>query len=219
MNDFDYDVKQKKNIARSARYVKNGSKSRKCNLPSDGMTEKEWKEKNGVVTSYSMNAPMTWETFVSMPKELQGEYIFGLAETYHPSQRQIAEMFRVNREKCAKRIRDLGVWPYALHDSRATDEQKAAWVRFLGNWNMGVVMQKEDAPKIEKVVEKKEEKKEEKVVVPRIKENVRKVRIDKGSITLSGTAKEVMEKLCSILDIGEYLMTIEFSEVLYKEEK
>jgi len=75
MNDFDYDVMQKKRIAHSARHMKRGSKSRKCTLPSDHMTDAEWKRRNGTVNTYNMNLPMTWEAFKALPHDLQQMYL------------------------------------------------------------------------------------------------------------------------------------------------
>lgn len=40
MTDFDYDVKQRRELARAAKYRKRGSKSKKCTLPSDYLTQK-----------------------------------------------------------------------------------------------------------------------------------------------------------------------------------
>lgn len=55
MNDFDYDCLQKKRLARQARYRKCGSKSRKCPLPTDNMTQEEWKERCGEVLTIKLN--------------------------------------------------------------------------------------------------------------------------------------------------------------------
>lgn len=78
MNDFDYDAMQKKRIARGAMHKKGGSRSRKCGLPSDHLTKKQLEERNGPVMSYSMNLPMDWETFKSMPTDLQQTYLDSL---------------------------------------------------------------------------------------------------------------------------------------------
>lgn len=202
MNDFDYDIRQKKNIARSARYVKNGSKSRKCSLPSDGMSRREWNERNGEIVNYNMDSPMDWNTFDSMPKDLQGEYIFGLAEKYHASQRDIADMMGVGRSKCYIRIKELGVWPFGQRTGeRASKEQKAAWSLFLGNW-MGKVSAEEPV-KEKPVIEKKECKVVEK------KESER-VKIDKGSLSFSGKTKDIADAILRILGEGKYIVNIDF---------
>lgn len=45
MNDFDYEVLQKKRLARQAFHKKGESKSRKCPMSTDRMTRKQWIEK------------------------------------------------------------------------------------------------------------------------------------------------------------------------------
>ena len=52
MNDFDFDVLQKKRIARGAYHRKNGSKSKRCTLPSDYLTAAEKRKLNGEVMDY-----------------------------------------------------------------------------------------------------------------------------------------------------------------------
>lgn len=68
MNDFDFDVKQKKDIARSARKKISGSKSRRCRLPHDGLSPTQLAALNGPVKSYKLGQPMDWATFNMMPE-------------------------------------------------------------------------------------------------------------------------------------------------------
>ena len=85
MNDFDFDVLQKKRIARGAIHKRNGSKSRRCSLPSDNMTAAEWKRRNGEVKTYALNEPMSWPDFKSMPLDLQQQYINNLQNRFNVS--------------------------------------------------------------------------------------------------------------------------------------
>lgn len=82
MDDFTYDIVQKKRIARGARHKKNGSKSKWCHLPSDNLTAKQLKERNGPIMSYALNVPMDWETFKSMPLDLQQTYLDNLGSRF-----------------------------------------------------------------------------------------------------------------------------------------
>lgn len=86
MNDFDYDCMQKKRIARGAfahiRWKRGG-----CTLPSDLLTAKQRKEKNGEVKSYNISRPMPWCEFKVVPDDLKREYLrnmqsYGAAATY-----------------------------------------------------------------------------------------------------------------------------------------
>lgn len=73
MNDFDYDCMQKKRIAMGA-FAHINRKRGGCSLPSDTLTEKQRKEKNGEVKSYNITRPMPWPEFKAMPEDLKREF-------------------------------------------------------------------------------------------------------------------------------------------------
>lgn len=73
MNDFDYDCMQKKRIAMGA-FAHINRKRGGCSLPSDTLTEKQRKEKNGEVKSYNITRPMPWYEFKAMPEDLKREF-------------------------------------------------------------------------------------------------------------------------------------------------
>ena len=82
MNDFDFDAMQKKRIAKNAFRKRNGSKSRRCTLPSDYLTAAQRKELNGDVKEYNLDKPMSWEAFKAMPLDLQQSYINGVQSRF-----------------------------------------------------------------------------------------------------------------------------------------
>lgn len=97
MNDFDFEVKQKKTLVASARRKKNGSKSRACSLPSDNLTPAQIRKLSGEVQQWNLNAPMDWETFKTMPKDLQAEYLRHLNERFGVGPATIGrELFHVS---------------------------------------------------------------------------------------------------------------------------
>lgn len=77
MNDFDYDVMQKKRLAhnkfRNAKYKHGG-----CHLPHEDLTPAQIKRRNGPMMTYNLNLPMSWESFRTMPQDLQQQYLEGL---------------------------------------------------------------------------------------------------------------------------------------------
>lgn len=133
MNDFDYDVMQKKRIASGDRYRKRGSKSRKCSLPSDNLTEAQLRKLNGPAQSYQLGEPMTYAAFKTLPEDLQREYLLYLHENYGATNDMIARMFGMTTVTTQK-IRDqLGLnWdsPRNLTQEQRTDRAKA-WQAFL----------------------------------------------------------------------------------------
>lgn len=132
MTDFDYDCLQKKRIAHQAKYRKRGSKSKKCNLPSDRLTHKQWKDKCGPVITYNPNKPMNWEDFKKLPVDVQARYITNLQQNYGVTAVDLGNMFGVRALTVRKHAESnkLGVeFPrgHAMNASR-----KEAWARFIG---------------------------------------------------------------------------------------
>ena len=95
LSDEEYiyrqDIKEKKAAGRGIYSKKNGSKSKKCTLPSDYMTRKEKMAMNGEVMSYNPNAWYTWEEFKKLPMEYQIKYVNSLLTRYNCSFRSIAK--------------------------------------------------------------------------------------------------------------------------------
>ena len=75
MNDFDYDVMQKKRIARGAFSRKGTVNQKGCRLPHENLTKKELNKLNGEVKTVGLNDKVTWEFFKAIPKDLQEEYL------------------------------------------------------------------------------------------------------------------------------------------------
>lgn len=109
MNDFDFDVMTKKRIARGASARKCGSKSRRCTLPSDYLTDAQKKARNGKMSTYNLSKPMTYEQFKLMPRDLQREYLLKLRNDMHASARVIAQMFGCSDETVRVAIHNLGI--------------------------------------------------------------------------------------------------------------
>ena len=102
MHDFDYDVLQKKRIARNAKYQKNGSKSKKCTLPSDYLTAKEKRALNGEVKTYCLSKPVSWNEFKEMPYNIQEEYVTKLHERFQVTMVDLGYLFgRSGKTICA----------------------------------------------------------------------------------------------------------------------
>ena len=146
MTDFDYDVKQKKDIARSAGKKISGAKSRRCSLPHDGLNSKQLEALNGPVKSYNLSKPMTWAELKAMPAELQKEYLRKLGVRFSPSSYALAEMLGTTHTTVGRLLRDLGLSRPKGH--RMTEGDKKAWEFFLADVEAPVA--EEQAPEIEK---------------------------------------------------------------------
>lgn len=169
MHDFDYDAMQKKRIARGAMHMKNGSKSKKCSLPHDGLTPAQLRRLNGPVSTYKLDEPMTRESFGAMPKDLQKKYLEYLQETYRANDTMIGKMFGVTNGAVYLIRKRLGVASNGTTrlSAKETEIRDAKWEAFCN----GVVGGKPGEPgepkeeSVEDVVEQSEQLPDEQPVV------------------------------------------------------
>ena len=158
MHDFDYDVMQKKCIARGASHMKRGSKSKKCTLPSDYLTAAQKRRLNGPVSTYKLDEPMNWESFKAMPEDLQKKYILNLQETYQTTDEMLSMMFGKSNVTVGKCRVSLGIG--GLGHSKISHEEKivrnAKWNAFC-NGVVGGKPSEIKEPKKVKEIESEEE--------------------------------------------------------------
>lgn len=137
MNDFDYDVLQKKRIAAGARRMKRGSRSKRCSLPSDNLTPAQLKRRNGPVSTYKLDEPMRWDDFKAMPVDLQKQYLTNLVETYGATNEMLGDMFYVHPTHVGAVKKALGVVSHNPH--RLIGEKKAIRDQMWAAFCNGVV--------------------------------------------------------------------------------
>lgn len=131
MNDFDYDVLQKKRIANQARYRKCGSKSKKCPMSTDYMTRKQWEKRCGEVMTYQLRKPMIWKDFKAQPAHIQKLYIEDIVNTYHATATDLARMFGVTSATVLRCCGDDGLQIHFVKGKRMNKEQQERFERFL----------------------------------------------------------------------------------------
>ena len=87
MTDLEYvynkDIRERKQAGRGIFSKKNGSKSKKCTLPSDNMTKKERNAMNSEVKNYDLKKFYRWEDFLDMPEDIQLQYINSIINRYN----------------------------------------------------------------------------------------------------------------------------------------
>ena len=137
MNDFDYDVLQKKRAAAGARRMKRGSRNKRCSLPSDNLTPAQLKRRNGPVSTYKLDAPMRWDDFKDMPVDLQKQYLTNLVETYGATNEMLGDMFYVHPTHVGAVKKALGVVSHNPH--RLIGEKKAIRDQMWAAFCNGVV--------------------------------------------------------------------------------
>ena len=101
---------EKKKIAHSSHNRKTHcGKGGRVKFPSDYLSKKELKAMNGDVKSYSLNKPMTWEEFRSMPQDLQIMYIKKLRNEFGVPDSVLGKAMGVCRSSFSKAMRDLNL--------------------------------------------------------------------------------------------------------------
>ena len=127
---FLSDVREKKSSGRGAYHRRRGSKTKHVSLPSDHMTEAEWKRRNGKVTTYQLGAPMTWEEFRKMPQDLREQYVRLLHKRYGVSRAVLAEAFGVSDSGLRRFLIDCDLSDIFRSGSKMKQADKEAFLAF-----------------------------------------------------------------------------------------
>ncbi len=131
--EFVTDLREKKSIARSARGRKTHcGMGGRVKLPSDNMTNKEWKAMNGKVESYRLNEPMTYEEFKKMPDDLKIAYVKALVKKFNVPMSRIAEMLGTKQNTFSFAMRSIGYSAGCRSGKEMWDQE--GWI----NWCNGV---------------------------------------------------------------------------------
>lgn len=129
MNDFDYDVLQKKRIAASAKH--RVGRTRKMTFPHELLSRKERAALNGPIKTYNLTQPMTRKEFYAMPEDLQKTYLLNLMNKYGATDGMIGAMFGVTGSAVQLLRKRLGVPGRGRGNRIPTGEAYAMWEAFL----------------------------------------------------------------------------------------
>lgn len=147
---FSDDVREKKRLARQARYRKCGSKSRKCNLSSDRLTKKQWLERCGRTVTYNFKKPILWQDFCELPIHIQKEYLLNLIGEYQTTASDLAKMFGITPKTVTKHCEHEEIGIRFSPGKRMSKEKRRAFEKFCCTANHQeevVVAKKEPEPK------------------------------------------------------------------------
>ena len=164
MTDEEYIFRQtsaeRKKIGYGDKHKKRGG-GRYVRLPSDHLSKKEKEKMNGEVTSYNMNAPVSWEAFKRWPQDLACEYIRRLEEAYNARTEDIAGMMGIGMWSLQQYRKKIG-FPARVGGKRRPLD-KDGWAKFIGANEFAPETLVESSPEVAEKVEppeKKEEKQE-----------------------------------------------------------
>lgn len=209
MNDVEFilkeDIKAKKQAGRGYYHKKNGSKSKKCRLPSDSLSKKEIEKMNGECKLYNLNKPMNYSNFCAMPVDLRIKYLEMLRDKFGANQTEISKMMGVADTTLAcHRAKFLGSKPvFKRYKHSRLDVE--AWNRFVnGEEHKDTVVAEPD----EEVVDNSNE-------FGYLPSNlIPKADIVNGSMNLKGKAEDIFRKMTDILGgENEYEIYVCFKSV------
>lgn len=218
MNDVEFilkeDIKAKKQAGRGYYHKKNGSKSKKCRLPSDHLSKKEIEKMNGECKVYNLNKPMNYSNFCAMPVDLRIKYLEMLRDKFGANQTEISKMMCVAvttlSSHRAKFLDGKPVFKSYKH-SRLDLE---AWNKFINGEEDkdAVVAEKEEMTTSDnKKVE--DDNSADTTCLP-YNRVVTKADIVNGSMNLRGKADDIFRKMTDILGCeNEYEIYVCFKSV------
>lgn len=132
MNDFEKEVREKKSIASGARHRVNGSKSKRCTLPSDYLTPAQIRELNGKMESMNVNKPITWAELAALPPSMAKEYCKTLHRVHKATIRGAARMLGIAHMSYRAFLERIGAdIPRTHGHPRKQDVETFEW--FCGN--------------------------------------------------------------------------------------
>ena len=215
MNDVEFilkeDIKEKRQAGRGYYHKKNGSKSKKCRLPSDSLSKKEIEKMNGECKVYNLNKPMNYSNFCAMPVDLRIKYLEMLRDKFGANQTEISKMMGVavttlSRHR-AKFLDGKPIFKSYKH-SRLDVE---AWNKFInGEEDKDTVVAEPD----EKSVDTCSVDDSTGTTFLPYNKVVSKADIVNGSMNLRGKADDIFRKMTDILGCeNEYEMYVCFKSV------
>lgn len=215
MNDIEFilkeDIKKKKQAGSGYRYKKNGSKSKKCSLPSDNLSKKELNKMNGECKVYNLSEKMNYSNFCAMPFDLQVKYLEMLRDKFGANQTDIAKMMNVAPSTLAshryKFLNNKPVFPSSNRPRLDND----AWNRFInGEKAEDTVAAEPD----EKLVDACSVNDSADTTFLPYNKVASKADIVNGSMNLKGKAEDIFRKMMDILGCeNEYEIYVCFKAV------
>lgn len=195
---YNTDIKDRKRTASGARAKKGGSRSRRCSLPSDNLSEAQRRKLNSSVFSIKINQPMDYALLKTLTPTLQFLYLSHLIDEHKSRRVDLCSM--------------LGVAPCTFHRLQQGLPGKLAWKykkkKPAPEWEafMATGYQTESIPPIlpkapQEAVTAQEPSS---VVSPPV--------VLSGSVTVRCTASHVLDALLRLIDDPEreYTFTVSF---------
>ncbi len=214
MTDAEYLFKSQsaelKRTGRGAYNRKGGSRSKRCSLPSDNLTEAQKRRMNGEVMSCKLNEPMSWKEFRKLPTDVQALYIIHLRDEYGARNTDIAKMMGVERSHLSRHI-SANLPKLKKSPGGVSKYEDPRWTEFVKKNEIGVIETITVEVPGESIEPIEPEAPDEK---PMPEKRTIPLRVLSGKLNFSGNAGAIFTKANLLFDSAkEYDIKIIFKEV------
>lgn len=202
---YKSDIRERKGMASGARGVKNGSRSKRCSLPSDGITPTEWKKLNGPVEYAKLGVPMTYSELMDLSPSLRFLYLDHCVNHYHARQTDLIQMLGCCQATFFKMSKNL---PGKLTFKGRSRKVAPEWSAFLAKERSVASQGAQDAAPAPQVS-----------LPSSPPQNATQAALASvlmaGSVTVTGTLSDAVAMLRRVLcqTDGRYVFTLSFEEV------
>lgn len=128
---FQEECRERKALARQSRYVKKGSRSKRCPMLSDYYTPKQLRERNGILMSINLAEPVEWKIFKQFPMDIQKEYVQRLIRQYGTTATDLSRVFGVTPTTISTYCKENDFGVIFKRGAIMPVQRKAAFERFL----------------------------------------------------------------------------------------
>lgn len=203
---YTSDIRERKGMANGARGVKNGSRSKACSLPSDGMSAAQWKKQNGPVENVQLGQPMSWAELKKLKPHLQYLYLDYVVNHYKARRVDLLEMLGVSTATFWKFEKTL---PSKLNYGGGARKVSPEFEAFIA----GDPQNAPDAPTVAQDAPTEQEAASASVEPQEATQVEQRPVIVAGSVTVCGSANDALAALLRLVKPSvRYKFTVSFEE-------
>lgn len=201
-------------IKNSAKYKKNGSRSRGCTFPSDYLTPAQKRKLNGGIITMNMNKPMDYRSLVTCPEDLQKEYLHGLVTRFNATNRALGEMLGVSAPTVNRLKHKLGIEEAEDFRRRMSHKQTEMFKAWLNASDT-----EETAPEMDQEISTEPEEIPRDVRHAPVTSTVPE--ITAGSLTLTGVPMLILDRIHWLFSSceGEYTIRLTWTKKETEHER
>lgn len=124
--------KERNSMRHGAFARKDGSKSKRCSLPSDNLSPAQKRKLNGPIESINLNQTMTFIELKGVSPSLQSAYLHHLVDDLGARRMDLEEMLGVSTPTLSRLFRAMPDPPTFKKRGKGSRQADPRWVEFIG---------------------------------------------------------------------------------------